>query len=74
MRKAVNLAPIEEYLTDAIDPENLSKAFDELAYIYADAIIELVMTKRGTILNKNTAQHLFMIVSLRDVFRRCAVK
>ena len=74
MRKPINLAPIEEYLINAIDPENLAKAFDELAYSYAETIIELLMAKRDTYLNKNTTQHLFMLYSLRDVFYKCAAK
>ena len=74
MRKPINLAPIEEYLTDAIDPERLSKAFDELAYLYAEAVIERQIARPSTMLHDKTAQHFFMLYSLRDVFLRCAAK
>jgi hypothetical protein len=76
MEKEINLVPLAEMLAiEGISAEEMSVFFDELAYDYAKAIIELQMADLlpRTILHEKTDQFLYLLREMRNVFRQCSI-
>lgn len=75
MEKEINLVPLAEMLNlEGISASEMSAFFDELAYDYAQTIIQLQMadlTPRN-VLHNETDRFLYLLRELCDVFRQCS--
>jgi hypothetical protein len=72
MNKSINLSPIEELLENIASPESVAQILDSLAFDYARLIIELEQaTDYKSVLHEKTADFIWWMQHLRDVFRAC---
>jgi len=73
METKINLVPLEEMLSlEGISAEEMSNFFDELAFDYAQTVIQLQqedLTPR-IVPHEKTDHFLFLLKELRDVFKK----
>ncbi|NDV79343.1 hypothetical protein [Dysgonomonas sp. 511] len=74
MSKKFDLHPVENLLDDVVHPHRLAQILDDMAFYYAEAVIELKIAKPAMTLDKNTAEYLHWLHTLRNVFKDCSVK
>ena len=74
MEKEINLVPLVEMLNLEGISSEMSAFFDELAYDYAQTIIQLQMADLtpSIVLHNETDRFLYLLRELRDVFRQCS--
>jgi len=75
MNEKINLVPLVEMLKlEGVSASEMSAFFDELAYDYAQTIIQLQMADLTPqiVLHNETTHFLYLLRELRDVFRQCS--
>ena len=75
MNEKINLVPLEEMLSiEGISSSEMSDLFDELAYDYAQTVIQLQMADLtpSIVLHNETDRFLYVLREFRNVFKHCS--
>ena len=74
METKINLVPLAEMLNlEGFSAEEMANFFDELAFDYAQTVIQLQIADLSPriVLHEKTDQFLHILRELRDVFKQC---
>ena len=75
METKINLVPLVEMLSiEGISSSEMSDLFDELAYDYAQTVIQLQMADLtpSIVLHNETDRFLYVLREFRNVFKHCS--
>jgi hypothetical protein len=71
MSTPINLAPVQELLTNTADPQAIAQMLDEIAFDYACTLVVLKQSPQNTGPGAQAAEQLWLLHQLRNVFRAC---